>query len=113
MAKKQKQRKDSATTDQVLRRMIGDRRGMKGIGDGTRAPSFSTGTYSKGVLYVPKSVIDSVSKPKSTRSRPVDDQATLPTFARQGNSRGGHTKKKKGGAKKKSGGKGGKGKKRK
>ena len=51
---------------------------MEGVGDGTRAPKFSTGTYSNGVLYVTKDVIESIHKPKP---KVTDDQATaLPAF---------------------------------
>lgn len=67
--KKNKIRKDSVTKDQQLKRMIGDRRGMKGIGDGSRAPSYSVGTYSKGTLYIPQSLIDSVNKPTPKKQK--------------------------------------------
>eukprot|EP00012_Vannella_robusta_P010670 CAMPEP_0206199528 /NCGR_PEP_ID=MMETSP0166-20121206/10320_1 /ASSEMBLY_ACC=CAM_ASM_000260 /TAXON_ID=95228 /ORGANISM="Vannella robusta, Strain DIVA3 518/3/11/1/6" /LENGTH=122 /DNA_ID=CAMNT_0053617657 /DNA_START=377 /DNA_END=742 /DNA_ORIENTATION=- len=76
LVQRNKKKKDGITRDQLLKRMIGDRRGMTGIGDGSRAPRYSVGTYSKGTLYLSKNQIEAIKNPK----RITDDQATIRSF---------------------------------
>merc|ERR1712100_15497 len=94
--KEKKNRNSSVSKDQLLKQMIGDRRGMKGIGDGTRAPRFSIGTYSKGTLYLSKHDIQKVTQPK----RMIKDDQTVVSLARPSTKRGKGQKKGKGKKKK-------------
>ena len=97
----------SERKEQLLKRMIGDRRGMQGIGDGTRAPKYSVGKFSNGVLYVPDELIKGVTNNNKLSIK--DDQTKVSNNYNKYKSNGGKGKKGKGKGKK---GKGKKNKKR-
>ena len=63
--------KSSVKKTEILKRMIGDRNGIKGVGDGTRGLKFSSvGKYKDGVLYLSKNDIKSVQQPKKLEPPP-------------------------------------------
>ena len=56
---------------EIYKRMLGERNGVRGVGDGTRGLKFSSvGKYKDGVLYLTKNDIKTVQQPKKLELPP-------------------------------------------
>jgi hypothetical protein len=82
-----------------LKKQIGSRNGLRGIGDGSRGIHYSIGTFKDGTLHLTEEQIKNVTTPKKRLAK-SEDQSVALTVGRAFSGKKKHSKKKGKGKKK-------------